>query len=610
MNTFSPRMPIAPNLSGGAGFSRRSLPGDVGDSLFRNFLRQVNDQDQGGGGAWLPLASVLNNPGAGSSGTSFGGTGPKGKGLDVSGLGAERMMLLSNDFKKLAQFLEQHGFSSQEIDRLFHSLADKNGDIRMDRLFAKLHALFRDKAASAPSPMVDRSDVPRIQEALFKLGLGAEQVSSVVKAAANADGHLSVRRLASAVGKVFHNLDPDMEKRLEKVLQQVAGIRFRPGDLQQTVREAGLESEINRLTQGTSMAGRDAAKIQIAGLLQEKGIPVEEVKRFLESLRVQHSSDRTSGDTQVQQREGFENRGPVFLREHPSVRVYIHDKGAQWEKGGWKGRILDILNRQEPVRSNMLGPEAGKTASLQDPANRLEQALFGRSNPAQAGEKNLHTPLPRGKAPATNPEARLFQSTETLEKGASKVATAHSRSATESQPFRSQTGTEFSVPQTEKAAPPQPAASIRGPSAAGTLPEPLPKIIDRMVWMVRAGEQTSRIHISPPDLGRIDLDIVIRNGHLQANVSAENPMAKELIEANLQQLKQQLNNLGFVVERFEVASGLNHRRFSENQDQFLGRKGRNGQRRSQGSGTDNAGVEPVRSVSREDGSLYQIDVHV
>ena len=53
----------------------------------------------------------------------------------------------------------------------------------------------------------------------------------------------------------------------------------------------------------------------------------------------------------------------------------------------------------------------------------------------------------------------------------------------------------------------------------------------------------------------LDLDLVIKQGHLEANLSAETLQVKELIEANLGQLKQQLTDLGFVVDKFEVIQG-------------------------------------------------------
>ena len=126
--------------------------------------------------------------------------------------------------------------------------------------------------------------------------------------------------------------------------------------------------------------------------------------------------------------------------------------------------------------------------------------------------------------------------------------------------------------------------------------------------MIRGGEQKGTLHISPPELGRLDLDLVIKNGHLQANLSAENPAVKEIIESNLNQLKQQLADQGFVVEKFEVMVGQDGRSFRDNTD------GTAGGRRGHGAKKSATGLESVSvttgAAPDSVNSLSLIDVHV
>jgi flagellar hook-length control protein FliK len=77
------------------------------------------------------------------------------------------------------------------------------------------------------------------------------------------------------------------------------------------------------------------------------------------------------------------------------------------------------------------------------------------------------------------------------------------------------------------------------------IPQPLPKIAEKMLMMFRAGEYQSRLQITPPELGRLDIDLTIKNGHVQANLSAENSAVKEIIEANLNQLNTAVEQPGF-----------------------------------------------------------------
>lgn len=126
--------------------------------------------------------------------------------------------------------------------------------------------------------------------------------------------------------------------------------------------------------------------------------------------------------------------------------------------------------------------------------------------------------------------------------------------------------------------------------------------------MIRGGEQRGSLHISPPELGKLDLDIVLKQGHLQANVTAENPVVKEIIEANMNQLKQQLADQGFIVEKFEVMVGLNDHGSRDGDTRTAG------ERRGHGARKNKMGAEtaPVAAgvASNRTHDLNRIDVHV
>ena len=150
--------------------------------------------------------------------------------------------------------------------------------------------------------------------------------------------------------------------------------------------------------------------------------------------------------------------------------------------------------------------------------------------------------------------------------------------------------------------------SIHTAKNAVALPDPLPKVLDKMAWMAQSGEQKGTIHVSPPELGRLDLEVVIKQGHLQANLSAENPQVKEIIEANMGQLKQHLTDLGFVVDRFDVMVGLEDRSFAREQ----GRTAGHGRGRSGGRHATRGPVAAVEDDMRRAPALglSQIDMRV
>ena len=142
-----------------------------------------------------------------------------------------------------------------------------------------------------------------------------------------------------------------------------------------------------------------------------------------------------------------------------------------------------------------------------------------------------------------------------------------------------------------------------------SFPEPLPKIFNHMVWMARAGEQKSRIRINPPELGRLDLNLTVKNGHLQAIVSAESLVVKELIETNLNQLRQQLTDQGFTVDKFEVMVGLDDKGQKENSMWADRRDGRPSSSRKKNIPHETDEIEGLVS-QKSANKLNQVDVLV
>lgn len=595
MQTFSPRMPF-PLDAPGNGFSiRREAPGHIGDSLFQNLLRRLNEHEEGFGVEnLLPFSEPQGNLGAGTRG------GGLNRGHNLFGVSNGRVNVPPDDLPRLARFLEGRGFQAPEINALFKALADKDGNVPLDRLMGGLHNLITQKKPATESLVLDRTDIPRVKEALFKMGLGADQVRDVMAKALNADGRISLRGLTSALGSHFSGVKPDTGLQLAELLQREMGIGFRPVDMEKAAKEAGLEQALNRFAQGSSDAARQAAKLEISTLMLSKGVPAEDIRKLFETLSVR------SGDSVVRKAE------PLSLQDEPRTGIGIPNGRPERQQASWQERIIEILNREEFLSGRKAG--YGATAGQQQtgalkPNRVMEEAVSGLLKSRQTDINPAVTRHPE----STHIRGTAIPAGETAGEAA-KTATGGSRAgrADESGFPRQATAGDISVSRadfTESSR--QPAAAARSQAPATVLPEPLPRIVDRMVWMVNRGEQASRIQISPPELGRLDLSIVIKQGHLQAHVSAENPMVKEIIEANLQQLKQQLGNLGFTVERFDVSAGLDDRRFAEFQARTRGgqrsRQERNGKAEVQAvDGLDSAS-RPARNAM---GELYRINVRV
>ncbi len=602
METISPRMPLSLDIKGKEFSCREAPSGDIGDSLFHNFLSRINEQDDDSGIlAFLTKAASPDHPGP---------MVPAGKD-DASGI--QRLIdkgitLTAGGLSRLARFLENQGFPGREIKVLFESIADKKGNIPIDRLLAGLQGLMNGKTRITENLVLDQSDIPRLKETLFKMGLGAGQVRDVIERALNGDRRISLGRLTSALGAHFSDVRPETGRRLAEILQREMGIGFRAGDMEQAAKDAGLEEAVNRLTGSSSDAAREAARREIALLMLAKGIPAQDVKKFLESLAVRQSESHGGREYFLAQNAATSKKETNFLQRNSNTLVQIQKEGTG-RQATWKERIIDILNREEFLagRKAGTGTEAGQGNGSAKSIEILEEALWGRLQSKQTGinPTKIHT--------SENDNAReTITKHDEIAKEAAKsgLKGLRARQSGGSATSRTMPTGEIIGSRLDQAEPSRQAAStVRGQAPAAPLPEPLPKIVDRMVWMVRRGEQISRIQISPPELGRMDLSIVIKQGHLHAHVSAENPMVKEIIEAGLQQLKQQLGNLGFTIERFDVSAGLDERRFAEFQARTGGQRNRPGRGKKLGEQVIME-VTPDRPNRNLMGELYRIDVRV
>ncbi len=80
---------------------------------------------------------------------------------------------------------------------------------------------------------------------------------------------------------------------------------------------------------------------------------------------------------------------------------------------------------------------------------------------------------------------------------------------------------------------------------------------ERLIRMVRAssGRQSStRMMLDPPELGKVHVRVVVEGDRIEVGVETENDAARELISDRAAKLKSVLEEHGFVIDRFDVAT--------------------------------------------------------
>jgi flagellar hook-length control protein FliK len=73
--------------------------------------------------------------------------------------------------------------------------------------------------------------------------------------------------------------------------------------------------------------------------------------------------------------------------------------------------------------------------------------------------------------------------------------------------------------------------------------------------MVSKGENRVSINLHPPELGKIQVELVVKDNHVHARINTENAAVKEVIMTNLDQLKSNIENAGISVTKFDVEVG-------------------------------------------------------
>jgi len=81
------------------------------------------------------------------------------------------------------------------------------------------------------------------------------------------------------------------------------------------------------------------------------------------------------------------------------------------------------------------------------------------------------------------------------------------------------------------------------------------------------------ITLKPETLGKLTLKVVTENGIVIAKFAAESQQVKEIIEANMQQLKDSLQNQGLSIQGFSVSVGQERKKDDPDEKRQSGKNG-------------------------------------
>jgi flagellar hook-length control protein FliK len=80
-------------------------------------------------------------------------------------------------------------------------------------------------------------------------------------------------------------------------------------------------------------------------------------------------------------------------------------------------------------------------------------------------------------------------------------------------------------------------------------------LAQRMVAQAQRGQWQLRFALNPQNLGRVEIDMQMRGGELEATLGALNPATRELLQDALPKLREMLQQLGMDVASLNIGSG-------------------------------------------------------
>lgn len=123
------------------------------------------------------------------------------------------------------------------------------------------------------------------------------------------------------------------------------------------------------------------------------------------------------------------------------------------------------------------------------------------------------------------------------------------------------------------------------------------QIVQKAVLQFEQGQSQMKIDLKPDYLGHVKMEISTENQQVVVRVMAEHPMVKEMIEANLSQLKADLNQHGLQIERMDVEVA-DHSAFQrEAEEQRARQAANNGRINGKGDPVENEMPEVAPEIS-------------
>jgi flagellar hook-length control protein FliK len=249
-----------------------------------------------------------------------------------------------------------------------------------------------------------------------------------------------------------------------------------------------------------------------------------------------HSENTEPGATTHRQNNSAENAGTVDLPDaEPVVLTFVQLQAMLAPAPGAAGSAVAMSNAASAT------PAAG---------------IPGQSLNPLAGPGVMKAGIENAAAGLSARQAAGLAFTDTLRKGASLRPVDGAELVADS---RQQSSADSLLQQPNSAARVQTdlALALRGYTTSVDVPVGQAdwgdKVMGKLSWLTARNMSMAEIHLSPADLGPMDVKVRVHNDQASITVHAANPMVRDQLEQHSHRLREMLSEQGVSLERFEVS---------------------------------------------------------
>jgi len=518
--------------------------------------------------------------------------------IDAEGLEALKKMLL------------KAGFKENDINDLITQLSEKleTSDLTLDDLFNDLFNLpFEEnfETESIQETYIETSASPFIESILNSLGIPKENVQEIILEADKGEKGISldviIEKLESFQKESFYSGTPyktqEGDENFKLLLKQLGFEQYDSKTSPLTLNEfvdslSTLRQELSQQKTAIEVSGDNNQKV----VGDEKSLDL--FKALFKGLELNNKpvTEKAFEFSYEQVKDQFENEWLIPDKDKKvknDLFVSYKDKIKAGKNALFSfqnnAKNSDNTNIQDSVKEtgSILNEKSSLPPGEIDPVNKNSEILTKSKVAGSKVSEAIKQPSFEGTKLSeiiTQPQSETAKPTDSVQ-----ITTLDTKT--------NDTQTNFNILKTK--------ASFKNLPAHVTQ-----QVSKSLVRAINQGENTLRIQLKPPELGRLVMTIENTGNSMKVSIVTESHAAKEIITSNANELKSVLSNSGVNLEKFDVDMNSDFKQSMADAKSQAGKFGKRNQNKEKLLSEDTVNGEgmndPISLLDtlNQDGSLH------